>query len=152
MMACRKRLVQRDSHAIPLPYTASPVRLLWSDICLVIRYAWALPGIFLPLNYGRTTPLDELHPNLPSTISFVAQVVLTVYQLLFLLSIPLGIVLMVPALWMLFYIAVNLLLNFAGCMLVLNGPQRILVSRVPLSDKPEHEGERWFFINGVAGR
>lgn len=151
-MASQMRLAQRDSSATPLPYTASPVRLLLSDICLVIRFAWALPGIFLPLDFGRTTPLDELYLNLPGVISLVAQVLLSIYELLFLLSIPLGIVLMIPALWMLVYIATNLLLIFTICMVLLNGPQRILVSRAPVSDKPEYKRERWFFINGVAGR
>lgn len=149
-MVSQVRLAQRDPSATPLPYTASPLRLLLSDICLVIRYAWALPGIILPLDLARTMPLDELYPCLQSGISVVLQVFLTVYQVLFLLSVPLGIVLMVPALWIFVYIVGSVAINYAICMLVLNGQQRVLVSQVPVSETPGIERERWFFINGVA--
>lgn len=150
-MVCQVRLAQRDPSATPLPYTASPFKLLLSDLCLVIRYAWALPGILLPLDIGRTTPLDELYPCIQSGISVVMQMLLTVYQVLFLLSIPLGIALMVPALWMLVYIVGTVAINYAICMVILNGNQRVLVSRVPVTKTPRTERERWFFINGVAG-
>lgn len=134
----------------PLPYTASPLRLLLSDICLVIRYAWALPGILLPLDLDRTTPLDELYPCVQNGVSVAMQVLLTIYQVLFLFSVPLGIVLMVPALWILVYIAGAMAINYAVCMLILNGRQRVLVSQVPVCKAPGTERERWFFINGVA--
>lgn len=80
----------------------------------------------------------------------VTQVFLTVGQVLFLLSLPFTIIFMIPALWILIYVATSLLLNYAICMLVLNGFRRVLVSRVPV-DNSGHEREQWFFINGVAG-
>lgn len=150
-MVRQVRLAQRDLSATPLPYTASPVKLLLSDIYLVIRCAWALPAILLPLELGRTTRLDELYPCVQSGISVVMQVLLTISQLLFLLSVPLGIVFMVPALWILVYIVGSVAVNYAICALILNGPNRVLVSQVPMSETPDHKRERWFFINGVAG-
>lgn len=150
-MGSKVRVARRSPNATPLPYTASPIKLLLRDLCLFLRYSWALPGILLPLDLGRLTPLDELYPCLQSGISLVGQVLLTVSQILFLLSIPLAIVFMVPALSALVYVAAGVTANYAICMLILNGRQRILVSRVPVSETPGHARERWFFINGVAG-
>lgn len=150
VMVPQIRLTRRNSNATPLPYTASPLGLLWSDICHVIRYAWALPGIFLPLRLGRTGPLDELYLSFQGGLSMTTQVFLTVYQFLFLLSLPLTIICLVPALWILLYIAAALAMNYAICMFVLNGYQRVLVSKVPFVEQPDHAKERWFFINGVA--
>lgn len=150
-MGCQVRLAQRSPNATPLPYTASPIKLLLSDICLFLWYSWALPGILLPLELGRLTPLDELYPCLQSGISLVGQVLLTVSQVLFLLSIPLANVFMVPALSVLVYVAAGVTINYAICMLILNGSQRIRVSGVSVPETPGHARERWFFINGVAG-
>lgn len=144
------RLTRRNSNATPLPYTASPLGLLWSDICLVIRYAWAIPAIFLPLRLGRTGPLDELYPSFQGGLSMITQIVLGVYQLLFLISLPLTVVCLIPAFWILIYIAAALAINYAICMFVLNGFQRELVSKVPIAEQLDHGKERWFFINGVA--
>ena len=144
------RLTRRNSSATPLPYTASPLFLLWSDICLVVQYAWALPGIFLPLRLGQTTPLDELNLSFQGCLSLITQALLTVYQLLFLLSLPFMVICLVPGLWILLYIATALTLNYVICMFVLNGFQRVLVSRVPIAEQPHHAKERWFFINGIA--
>ncbi|KAJ5100062.1 hypothetical protein N7532_007063 [Penicillium argentinense] len=146
----RMRLTRRDPSSTPLPYTASPLLLLCRDILLFVKYAWTLPGILLPLRLGRTTPLDELYPSWRSLVSFSAQVFLTISQVLFLISIPFTIILLLPAVWIFAYIFAGIAINFAICMLVLNGPERVLVSRVPVPSRPEHEHERWFFINGVA--
>lgn len=149
-MVPQVRLTRRNSNATPLPYTASPLCLLWSDFCLVLQYAWALPAIFLPLRLGQTSPLDELYLSPQGALSLITQAILTVYQLLFLLSLPLTIICCFPALWILVYIAAALALNFAICMFVLNGVQRVLVSKVPIVEQPDHGNERWFFINGIA--
>lgn len=150
-MVSHVRLAQRDSDATPLPYTASPLRLLLSDICLSLQYSWALPGIFLPLGLGETDRLDELYPCPQSGISVATQAFLTVYQLLFLLSVPLAIIFMIPALGILLYAVAGLGFNYTVSLLVLNGFQRVLVSQAPVVEQPGHERERWFFINGVAG-
>jgi hypothetical protein len=149
-MAPQVRVFPRMSNATPLPYTASPLRLLWSDLCLVLRDAWALPAIFFPLRLGRTSPLDELYLSLQGALSLVTQAFLTVYQLLFLLSLPLTIICFVPALWIFVYIATALALNYVICMFALNGSRRVLESKVSVVEQPGHEKERWLYINGIA--
>lgn len=146
------RLFRRDPSSTPLPYTASPLLLFFRDILLLLRYSWALPGILLPLRLGHTTPLDELYLSFGSLISFLVQVVLTIAQIAFLVSIPLMVIFQLPAFWIFVYIAIALALNYAVCMFVLNGFERILVSNVPEPKQQGHEGECWFFINGVANR
>ena len=149
-MRSQVRLAKRDVNTTPLPYTASPLRLVLSDIWLVLVNAWASPKLILPLCLGRTKSLDELHPSFQTGVSVVTQAVLTIGQVLFLLSLPLTIIFMIPALWIMIYVATSMLLNYVICMLVLNGFRRVLVSQVPV-DNSGHEREQWFFINGVAG-
>lgn len=146
------RLSRRDPSSTPLPYTASPLLLFCRDILLFLRYVWALPGILLPLRLGHTTPLDELYLSFGSLISFSVQVILSIAQIAFLVSIPLMVIFMIPAFWITVYAAVGFSLNYAICTLALNGFERILVSNVPLPSRESHEKECWFFINGVANR
>jgi hypothetical protein len=150
-MLSQVRLARRALNATPLPYTASPLKLVLSDICLFIQNAWALPDIVLPLCLRRTNPLDELHPSFQNGVSVLGQVFLTVGQVLFLISVPLAIVSMIPAFWIMIYVAICLLVNYVICTLLLNGFQRVLVSQVPVDEQPGHEREQWFFINGVVG-
>ncbi|KAJ5676499.1 uncharacterized protein N7477_002132 [Penicillium maclennaniae] len=149
-MRSQVRLAKRAVNATPLPYTASPLKLVLSDILIVLRNLWASPELILPLCLGHTKPLDELYPSFQTGVSVVTQAILTVGQVLFLLSLPLAILFMIPALWFMIYVATSLFLNYAICMLVLNGFRRVLVSQVPV-DTSGHEQEQWFFINGVAG-
>jgi hypothetical protein len=146
------RLFRRDPSSTPLPYTASPLLLFFRDILLVLRYSWALPGILLPLRLGHTTPLDELYLSFGSLVSFLLQILLTIAQIAFLVSIPLMIIFQIPAFWIFVYIAIAVGLNYAVCMLALNGFERILVSNVPGTTQQSHGRECWFFINGVANR
>ncbi|KAJ5819035.1 hypothetical protein N7474_004626 [Penicillium riverlandense] len=134
----------------PLPYTASPLKLLWSDICLFFQSAWALPRVFLPLNLGRAWPLDEFYPSWRDFGDATIHAFLVVYQLLFLLSLPIVIIFLIPTLWVLAYIAAALLLNYAICKTTLSGFKRFLVSRVPVAERPGHEREHWIYVNGVA--
>lgn len=146
------RLARRGPNATPLPYTASPLRLLERDLRLFIRYAWALPLLFFPLHPGRTHPLDELHPSRQSGTSLGVQILLAVYQLIFLASLPLLVIFMLPGIWIMVYIAAALSFNYTICMLALNGFHRIVVSQTPEPEHPDRDRECWFFINGVAGR
>ncbi|KAJ5581420.1 hypothetical protein N7535_000040 [Penicillium sp. DV-2018c] len=134
----------------PLPYTASPIRLLWSDLCLFFSKIWALPWILLPLNLSRTGPMDELYPSIRNGVVVVTHAFLVVYQVAFLISLPIMMSCMIPGLWILAYAAAGFAINYAIVMLVLNGFQRVLVSRVPVAERPGHERERWLFINGIA--
>lgn len=149
-MATRIRLTRRESNNTPLPYTASPLYLFWSDICLAIQYAWALPWIVLPLRLGRTSSLDELHLSLQGAISVITQLFLAVFQLLFLLCLPILAFVPIPVPWALAFIAVSLTFNYTVTMLILNGFQRVLESKAPVIEQPWHQKERWLYINGVA--
>ncbi|KAJ5578770.1 uncharacterized protein N7459_007734 [Penicillium hispanicum] len=144
------RLAKRILDTAPLPYTASPLKLLLEDFSLAFRYAWALPLVFFPLRIGQTSRLDELDPTFQSAMSLSLQMALSVSQILFLLSIPSLVILMIPALLILLYAVFNLAANYAICMFFLNGFGRVLVSQAPVSEQPGHERECWFFINGVA--
>jgi hypothetical protein len=134
----------------PLPYTASPVRLLWSDLVLFINKIWALPGIFLPLHLGRNGPNDEFYLSLRNAFIVVIHIFLIVYQVAILVSLPVMVLFMIPALWILVYFAGALLINYVIVMVGLNGFRRILVSQVPVAERPGHDRECWFFINGIA--
>ena len=134
----------------PLPYTASPIKLLWSDLSLFLSKLWALPGIFLPLQLARTHELDELYPSLRNGATVLIHIFLVVYQVAFLLSLPIIVVCMVPGLWILIYAAISLTINYTIAKLMLNGFQQVLVSQVPVVERPGHERERWLYINGIA--
>ncbi|KAG0153835.1 hypothetical protein PDIDSM_1214 [Penicillium digitatum] len=134
----------------PLPYTASPIKLLWSDLSLLGSKLWALPGILLPLHLDRTHELDELYPSLRNGAIVLIHLFLVVYQLVVLLSLPIMVICMLPGLWILAYSAMAFTINYAIIMLMLNGFQRVLVSQVPVVERSGHERERWLYINGIA--
>ncbi|KAJ6078314.1 hypothetical protein N7467_008067 [Penicillium canescens] len=134
----------------PLPYTASPVRLLWSDLVLFVDKIWALPGIFLPLHLGHTGPWDEFYPSLHNGFIVVIHIFLMIYQVAILVSLPVMVLFMIPALWILVYFTGALLINYVIVMVGLNGFRRILVSQVPVAKRPGHDRECWFYINGIA--
>ncbi|KAJ5157972.1 uncharacterized protein N7500_007623 [Penicillium coprophilum] len=134
----------------PLPYTASPIKLLWSDLSLFISKLWALPGIFLPLNIGRMHEWNEFYPSFRNGATVLIHIFLVAYQLVFLISLPIMVVCMIPGLWVLAYSVIGFTINYAIVMLSLNGFQQVLVSQVPVVERPGHERERWLYINGIA--
>ncbi|KAF4216160.1 hypothetical protein CNMCM8980_007468 [Aspergillus fumigatiaffinis] len=139
----------RKKQDVPLPYTASPWKLLWADILLFIRSLWSLPGIILPLTPWNSGALDELYPSKENLWDIVVHIFLAVYQLIFLLSLPILFILAFPALGIGIYMTVALTLNWVFCRFALNGSARILQSQVPVEHRPEHDREHWVFINGV---
>ncbi|KAJ5779940.1 hypothetical protein N7457_005100 [Penicillium paradoxum] len=134
----------------PLPYTASPIKLLWSDVGLFFSKIWALPGILLPLNLGRARSLDELYPSLRNGAIVMVHMFLVVYQVAFLLSLPIMGFCLVPGMLILAYTGIVLAVNYAIVMLMLNGFQRVLVSQVPVVERAGHDRECWLYINGIA--
>jgi len=146
----RTVLRAQQGDVTPLPYTASPLKLLWSDFFLFFQSSWALPRVFLPLNLARTWPLDEFYPSWRDAGNVAVHAFLVAYQLLFFLSLPIVIIVLVPTLWVLAYITAALLLNRAICKLALNGFKPFLVSRVPVAERPGHEREHWIYVNGIA--
>lgn len=140
----------QGAEGTPLPYTASPIKLLWSDLCLFFSLIGHLPGIFTPLDLGHTGPLDELYLSARNIVIIGIHVFLAVYQVLFLVSLPLMVLCMIPGLWILAYLVIGLSFNYAVVMLMLNGSEQILVSQVPEAERPAHDRECWLYINGIA--
>ena len=134
----------------PLPYTASPSRLMWEDIRLFFRRAWYLPGVILPLTPCNSGDLDELYPSLSNIANLGFHAILSLLQILFLLSVPALIICMIPAFWVFAYIGGVIWANKVLCDLVVNRRPSILVSRYPEVEAPEHKHEHWVFVNGIA--
>ncbi|KAE8164898.1 hypothetical protein BDV40DRAFT_259476 [Aspergillus tamarii] len=131
----------------PLPYTASPLELLWADILLVLKSLWSLPGILLPMT--PSSELDELYPSKENIVNVIAHVCLALCQVAFLLSVLGCFLLMVPALWISIYVVAFVWINRVICTLIFNYSDEVIESKVPIEERPEHERERWIFINGV---
>lgn len=133
--------------AVPLAWTSSPTRLLASDMKLLVKNLNNVPGILLPLTSKHF--LDELYPwSFMNMWTLTLHIFLVIYQLLFLLSIPVWFVIHGPAIWVAAYCACVLLFNKAVCLL-LNGPA-YLDSDVKAAFEEHHPKERWIFLNGVA--
>jgi len=132
---------------VPLPYTGSPLLLLYSDVVLFFHKIRFFLGIIRPLKPFRSGKLDELYPSPANLRDIAIHIFLFVYQFLFLVTLPCGfafpLVLLAPYLF--FVLGFNYLVSK-----VLNGSKRFLESRVPVDARPGHEEEHWIFINGVA--
>ncbi|KAL4770243.1 hypothetical protein BDW60DRAFT_209183 [Aspergillus nidulans var. acristatus] len=140
---------QSTSHR-PLPYTASPWSLMWEDILLVVRTSWSIPWVLLPLKHRHSNELDELHPSLTNIANIVFQAVLSLVQILFLVSVPVLVICMVPTFWVCVYISGFLWVNRTLCNLILNRKPSVFVSKYPKEEAPEHKHEHWVYINGIA--
>ncbi|KAE8367277.1 hypothetical protein BDV27DRAFT_124081, partial [Aspergillus caelatus] len=139
---------RKNGRKPPLPYTASPLALLWADILLVLKSLWSLPGILLPMT--PSGELDELYPSKENIVNLIAHVCLALCQVAFLLSVLGCFLLMVPALWISTYVVAFVWINRVICALIFNYSDEVIESKVPIEERPEHERERWIFINGVA--
>ena len=146
----RTKIFQDTTVDGPLPYTGSPPRLLLSDTLLSLRNLPYLPSIILPLAPWPSGRLDELFPSPENVFDLVVHSILFVLQAAFLLSLPLSLMFMTPALWMIAYILGFCLANHVLCRISLNGSRVIYRSRVPLIKSAEHQKEHWIWINGVA--
>lgn len=129
----------------PLPYTASPLKLLVSDVILCLSCIRYLPDILLPLRPYYSGKLDELYPSRGNLTALSIHGVLIVYQVAFLLSLP--VLFFLPIYVCILYITSVFILNNRICAF-LNGRHRFLVSHLPLTGSG-HESENWIFINGV---
>ena len=135
------------SSTSPIPYTASPLLLLWSDIQLFFRYFSLIPGIVVPIKPWNSGALDELYPSLANIRDIVMHTILIFFQLFFILSMPL--LTIIPVWASLVYVAGVLLLTWLICK-PLNGSAIFLHSSVDLAEYPRHDDEKWIFVNGVA--
>lgn len=128
--------------------------MLLADIVLFIRITFVLPvsaglpSIVLPILPFRSGPLDELYPSIANLWAVALQIVLTVAQVFFILSLaPFAVVFPGPIYAA--YVVGFILFNGAFSVLI-NGTNQAFRSDVDMTGWPNHEDERWFFINGVA--
>ncbi|ETI22813.1 hypothetical protein G647_06889 [Cladophialophora carrionii CBS 160.54] len=142
----------------PLPYTANPLLLMFNDVLLFLQITLTWPitagllSIVLPLLPGKSGPLDELAWTGPNLWALLQHFILILAQILFLLSlIPLAL-LVLPVVYFLYI--TGFVVGNQWISRLLNGPRRQgLFQSHPdcvKGDWPEHEGEKWVFINGVA--
>ncbi|KAL4879428.1 hypothetical protein BJY04DRAFT_96062 [Aspergillus karnatakaensis] len=135
---------------VPLPYTASPWKLLYEDIILFFRVAWSIPGLLFPFSSYQRQNLDELAPTPRNMGNAALQIVLSLLQIVFLVSIPVLFICMIPALWIGIYMVGVVWVNKQTCRVLVNRGSSVLVSNYPELDAPEHRHEHWIFINGIA--
>ena len=130
----------------PLPYTASPISLLWDDLLLGLRCFRYVPGILLPLRPWRPSSRNELRGTRENLIILVIHIALIIGQLGFIVSLLFCV--MLPMMTFVTYFMGGMLVNFAICT-YLNGRNSHLISQsVKQHSAPAHE--YWVFINGVA--
>ncbi|KAM4056599.1 alpha/beta-Hydrolase [Hirsutella rhossiliensis] len=128
-------------------YTDMPTRLLVKDIYYFFVYSWALPRVLSPIGLWASGELAELYPSWPNLFCVLVHVILAVFQLFFILALPLAVLLPIWA--AAGAVAVFLLLNWLLCKL-LNGPGFIFHSDAKYArERPEHAHEQWVFLNGV---
>lgn len=139
-----------DDRQAPLPYTASPTKLVLRDIFLCLKYCWAWFGILFPLTPWKSGKLDELFPSAENIGDVVVHVGLVVLQIYFLISLPIfAFIIMVPVFWFIAYVITMLVVNYFTCKFYLNGFRPIRHSKFPIEESEELKKERWIFINGI---
>lgn len=133
--------------ATPLAWNADPVRLLWSDFRLLCKNLHRVPTIVWPMAAHHR--LDELYPwTFMNVWTLALHVFLVVYQLAFIISIPIIVVIHGPAIWLFAYWVTAMTFNKGICWL-LNGPS-YLDSDPCIQYAEGHDNERWIFLNGVS--
>ncbi|ERF75769.1 hypothetical protein EPUS_01599 [Endocarpon pusillum Z07020] len=151
----------RPSDSTPLPYTASPLQLLLSELYLIkdilFNFPASIPGVLQP--FWSVNAEDELCLlNAKNVRSLLLHVILLIGQPLFLLALVYGLIIPIPASLYLGGIAITLVLNYYFCLL-LNGDGTPQTSTIDLtryrSENPDqkdhdHSDECWIFINGVS--
>lgn len=147
-----------DTRDAPLPYTASPWKLLSSDLALVWRLCPYVPWMFYPMK-SRNGPTDELCLTSDNISVIAVHVFLLFYQVAFLISLPILVVFGVPVPIFGAYILLAYTANEAICDLALNmvardphtGSRELRSTyHLPLVHQWKHRHERWIFLNGIA--
>lgn len=138
--------VDSTASTTALPYTASPLALVWYDVGLFFSRLLYLPGTISPLHPWGSGPLDELYPSRENTFLIVAHILLIIAQLLFLLSLPMCI--FYPLVAVMTYVGGFITLNYFICR-VLNGRAPFVKSNVTL-DHPPKDDECWIYLNGIS--
>ena len=125
----------------------SPIHLLWKDILLLLKNAWAIPGTVLPVWPPSLDPHNELSLTWGNFGDIVYHSILITLQLSFLISLPFTVIF--PFGTFLLYFVGVLVLNWMIC-LRFNG-LRDKYKAVPQGMKRAGKGEeKWIFLNGVS--
>ncbi|OTB00753.1 hypothetical protein M426DRAFT_65253 [Hypoxylon sp. CI-4A] len=133
---------------ISYSYTDMPWRLMMWDVRYFFTFAWALPWVVWPVRPCDGEHFDELSFTRDNIKCMIIHVILFIFQLFFILTLPLT--LLFPV-WM---VAIGLAgfftLNWLLC-LGLNGDTITFHSDPKYAPaKEEHAHEQWIFLNGVA--
>lgn len=130
-------------------YTDMPWKLLLWDIRTFFQFSYALPWVVWPIRPYDSGEFAELSLTPGNIFCLFMHFLLVVWQLVFFIGIiPLCILLPVwlAALAVVGFFAINWLL-----VLTLNGSSPTYTSDPKYAlALPEHEHEKWIFINGVA--
>ena len=137
--------------ATPLAYTGSPLQLLLFDLRLFSRNVVYLPCIFLPFFPWPSGPLDELYPSTANIVNIAVHTLLFIYQLAFLMTLPI-LAYVLPVTAFILYIAAALWLNKLFCLHFNKGiPEDGLKSTEDEYSQQwaSHDDEYWIFLNGI---
>ena len=144
-----------DQLAVPstrsLPFNGDPIKLALDDIALFFYEFWSLPGTVLPW-VGKYRD-DELTFNFWNNYCIVLHGILVVLQLVFIVSVLVAPFIPVLPLWLfLIYFFGFLVVNQFFCDIFINGPDPWIESTADVRQfyRPEHDKERWVFLNGVS--
>jgi hypothetical protein len=133
-----------------LPYTADPKKLFMADIVLCFSKWRHLLGIIQPWKLGRKEDsFDELYPSPVNIKSVILHVILFINQSIFLLSLPLFIILPIPIIWLILYVAGFWAFHSFVCFF-LNGRTISLEPSKHIVPKVDHDSEYWIYLNGVS--
>lgn len=136
------------SDQAPVPWTGDPIKLLWSDVLLLVKRWWAIPGIIRPLHLGKAANrFDELYPSWPNIVAMSLHALLLLTQTTFLMSLPFC--LTIPSGWVLLYFAAGYAWN-CSISRMLNGKHLRLEPSKNIVFKDEHDDEYWIYLNGVS--
>lgn len=136
---------------VPIAYTGDPLRLCWSDICLIWQQKGRVGGIFLPLRLLKMDIWDELYPSPKNLVAIVTHAILTVLQLFFLISIVICLFIPIMPLWaFLFWVGGFLTFSHFVCRILLNKGKTSVTSSVGRKDASKFQTEYWIYLNGVS--
>jgi len=133
---------------VSISYTATPVRLVWYDLQLVLGKLPSTMGIMRPWRIGRhADPFDEMYPNGRNLISIALHAILVVSQLWFLFTLPWQV--FTPVGIFVCYFVGFLSFNTILCM-ALNGTELKLLPQTNVDPQGKFNDEYWLYLNGVS--
>lgn len=136
--------VDLKAAATPLPYTDNPLKLVWNDLGLVLKYSWAMPTVLFPLSPLSSDVAqrwDELYPTFDNLFCIGLHTILIFNQLMFLIALPIFLFSPMPLVVFLTGIVIFSITNWGIC-LIINGLVPVLHSKVSLPQADKFQTER----------